>query len=46
MEAQMPHVYIVVKEKKKPVLLLGSYIQGQLHVIGLLNDPYEEEIRN
>lgn len=43
MEAQMTHFYVVVKEKKWldifSVLLLGSNTQGQLHVIGLLNDP-------
>lgn len=46
MEAQMAQFYVVVKEKKKKqwfdifsVLLLGSHTQGQLHVIGLLNDP-------
>lgn len=42
MEAQMPHFYIVVKGGKKEVmghLFCPPNTQGQLHVIGLLNDP-------
>lgn len=29
-----------------PVLLPGPNTQGQLHVIALLNDPWEEEIKS